>query len=165
MRSESSDDKKVVGIADFKVSNVRGETLVTFSVGSSVALVVYDAVAGVGGLLHYMLPFSKADTERAKVQPAMFGDTGIPAFFQALYAQGASKKNFQIYVVGGAQVMEGRHSFSVGKRNVGVVKKIFKKNGMKIGPTDVGGTLPRTIQIEIESGDITLLVGTRRKDL
>ena len=79
----------VVGIAEMKVSSDPEDILVTHALGSCVGIVLHDPVAGVGGILHYMLPLSSLDPVKAAKNPFMFGDTGIPEFFQAVYRAGA----------------------------------------------------------------------------
>ena len=74
--------RKVIGVADLGVSNQPDEILITYSLGSCIAVMVYDPIANVGGLLHYMLPESSMDPEKARSKPAMFADTGIPALFK-----------------------------------------------------------------------------------
>ena len=41
----------MVGIADCQISNVPDHVLVTYALGSCIAVAIHDAVAGVGGLL------------------------------------------------------------------------------------------------------------------
>ena len=43
--------KQIVGVADMKVSNNPKESIITYSLGSCIGLVVYDSVAKVGGML------------------------------------------------------------------------------------------------------------------
>jgi chemotaxis protein CheD len=73
----------VVGISDFQCSNKPEDILVTYALGSCIAVVVYDPVAVVGGLLHFMLPDSTLDQNKAAESPAMFADTGIPLLFKS----------------------------------------------------------------------------------
>ena len=68
----------IVGISDIKISNSPDDVIVTYALGSCIGISVYDPVAKVGGLLHYMLPDSTLDEKKAKDNPAMFADTGIP---------------------------------------------------------------------------------------
>ena len=82
----------IVGISDLKVSNNPGDVLVTYALGSCIGVAVYDPKARVGGLLHFMLPDSSLDANKAKATPAMFADTGIPLLFKSCYAIGAEKK-------------------------------------------------------------------------
>jgi putative nucleotidyltransferase with HDIG domain len=53
--------KLILGVSDMKVSNDKEAILVTYSLGSCIAVAIYDSVARVGGLLHYMLPQSSLD--------------------------------------------------------------------------------------------------------
>ena len=75
----------VVGVADMKVSNDQEQMLVTYSLGSCIGVAIYDPVARVGGMLHYMLPESSLDRRKAQKNPSMFGDTGIPFLFKSSY--------------------------------------------------------------------------------
>lgn len=93
----------VIGISDLKVSNKADDVLVTYALGSCIAVAIYDPRAKVGGLLHYMLPDSTLDLNKAKATPGMFADTGIPLLFKACYNLGAQKKSMIVKVVGGAR--------------------------------------------------------------
>lgn len=52
----------VVGVGDCRVTDEPVE-LVTYALGSCIAVVVWDPVAKVGGLLHFMLPDSSVDRD------------------------------------------------------------------------------------------------------
>jgi chemotaxis protein CheD len=148
----------IVGVSDMKVTNDIEATLVTYSLGSCVGVAIYDSVARVGGLLHYMLPESNLDQEKARENPYMFADTGIPALFKAAYKLGAKKQRMKVIVVGGSQVLDQKGFFNIGKRNDIAVRKMFHKNNVIIDYKDVGGTVNRTIKIAINTGDIWLKV-------
>ena len=148
----------IVGVSDMKVTNDIEATLVTYSLGSCIGIAIYDSVARVGGLLHYMLPESSLDQEKARKNPYMFADTGIPALFKAAYELGAKKQRMKVIVVGGSQVLDQKGLFNIGKRNDIAVRKMFHKNNVIIDYKDVGGTVNRTIKIAINTGDIWLKV-------
>ena len=141
-----------------KVTNDIKATLVTYSLGSCIGVVIYDSVARVGGVLHYMLPESSLDREKARKNPYMFADTGIPALFKAAYKLGAKKQRMKVIVVGGSQVLDQKGFFNIGKRNDIAIRKMFHKNNVIIDYKDVGGTVNRTIKIAINTGDIWLKV-------
>ena len=148
----------VVGIADMKVSNEAGAILVTHSLGSCIGLTIYDPVAKVGGLLHYMLPESALDTKKAQNKPFMFADTGIPRLFKACYQLGADKKRMIVKIAGGSQIMDPTGRFNIGKRNYAALRKIFWKNNVLIDAEDVGGNCNRTVWLNVDSGEVTLKV-------
>lgn len=141
-----------------KVTNDIEATLVTYSLGSCIGIAIYDSVARVGGLLHYMLPESSLDQEKARKNPYMFADTGIPALFKAAYKLGAKKQRMKVIVVGASQVLDQKGFFNIGKRNDIAVRKMFHKNNVIIDYKDVGGTVNRTIKIAVNTGDIWLKI-------
>lgn len=149
---------QIVGVADMKVSNNPEDVLVTYSLGSCIGLAVYDPVASVGGLLHYMLPESSLDGNKAKKNPYMFGDTGIPMLFKTTYQLGAKKNRLKVVVVGGSQILDQKGLFNIGKRNHTVLRKMFWKNNVMIDFEDVGGSSNRTIKLEIKTGEAWLKV-------
>ncbi|OKY76281.1 MAG: chemotaxis protein CheD [Desulfobulbaceae bacterium DB1] len=153
--------KVIVGISDMKVSNNAKETLITYSLGSCIGLVIWDPAVKVGGLLHYMLPESKLDRERARKNPYMFADTGIPCLFKEAYLLGAIKSRLVVKVVGGAQILDPTGLFSIGKRNYLLLRQLFKKNNISIAKEDIGGSVNRTVSLEIGSGRVLLKVSGR----
>ena len=146
--------KIIVGVSDMKVSNTPGDMVVTYSLGSCIGLVLYDPVARVGGILHYMLPESSLDKEKAANRPFMFADTGIPRIFKQAYKFDAIKKRMRVSVFGGAQILDQKGFFNIGKRNHMALKKIFFKNNVLIDHEEVGGNVNRTVRLEIKTGDI-----------
>jgi chemotaxis protein CheD len=147
-----------VGVADMKVSNDPEAVLATYSLGSCIGIAIYDAVARVGGLLHYMLPESTLDPEKAKKNPCIFADTGIPALFKAAYKLGAKKQRIKVVIAGGSQILDQKGFFNIGKRNETAVRKMFHRNNVIIDYTDVGGVVNRTIKLAVNNGDVWLKV-------
>ena len=146
--------KQIVGVADMKVSNRPGDSLVTYSLGSCIGLVIFDPIAKVGGILHYMLPESSLDKQKAKIKPYMFADSGIPRLFKTAYKFGAVKQRMKIYAAGGAEILDQKGFFNIGKRNYMALKKMFFKNNVMIGKQNIGGNVNRTVRLDIATGDI-----------
>ncbi|MFZ0450492.1 MAG: chemotaxis protein CheD [Desulfatiglandaceae bacterium] len=142
----------IVGVSDMKVSHDIDSVLITYSLGSCIGVSIYDPVAKVGGLLHYMLPDSNLDKGKAQKNPYMFADTGIPNLFKAAYKLGAVKQRMKVIVVGGAQVLDQKGFFNIGKRNHMALRKIFWKNKVMIDYEEVGGNVNRTIKLQVQDG-------------
>src|SRR6185295_5604976 len=96
--------RRIVGIGELEVSDWADEIIVTHALGSCVAVCIHDPVARVSAMLHFMLPESRINTERAKQQPATFADTGIPLLFQTAYRFGLEKRRAIVKLVGGAEI-------------------------------------------------------------
>jgi len=145
-----------VGVGDLKVSNKAEETLVTYGLGSCIGVTIWDPIVRVGGLLHFMLPESQSDSEKARNNPALYADTGIPLLFKTAYLLGADKKRLLVRVAGGAQVLDGNGVFNIGKRNYLAMKKIFWKAGVMVHAEEVGGNSSRTLRLDVGSGKLLL---------
>ena len=144
----------VVGISDLKVSDNVNDVLVTYALGSCVGVTVYDPVARVGGLLHFMLPESSLDIRKAGENPAMFADTGIPLLFKSCYELGAKKKRMTVRVAGGASILDDANFFRIGQKNITAMKKLFWKNNVLIEGEDTGSNCNRTFSIHISTGKV-----------
>lgn len=142
----------VVGISDLKVSSNPADSMVTYALGSCIAVAVYDPAAKVGGLLHYMLPDSTLDAAKAKETPAMFADTGIPLLFKSCYKLGADKKRMVVKVAGGASILDESNFFRIGQKNIMAMRKLFWSNNVLIDAEDTGENFNRTVRIDLGTG-------------
>jgi len=158
--TRKSQMRRVIGVADMVVSDSPEDLLITYSLGSCIAVIIFDPLASVGGMLHYMLPESSLDPEKAKKNPSMFADTGITRLFKNSYQMGAKKENIVVKSVGGAQMLDPNGIFNIGKRNYLAMRKIFWKNNVAIVAEHVGGEVNRTVRLEMESGRVIVKVGT-----
>lgn len=150
---------QVVGMADLKVSASPSDRIITYALGSCLGVVIYDASAGVGGMLHVMMPESEIDPRKAEMNPYMFVDTGIPQLFRQCYALGAKKERIEVRVAGGAYQGGDENSdrFQIGKRNFIALRKLLWKNGVMIKASDVGGIQrSRTMALAMGTGEVTV---------
>jgi chemotaxis protein CheD len=149
----------IVGISDCKVTRDAESVLVTYALGSCIAVAMHDPVTKVSGLLHYMLPESSIDTNKAEQNPWMFADTGIPRLLEAVRAAGADGKRMVVRLAGGAQVLDGQGVFQIGKRNYLAARRILWKAGVLIAAEAVGGEVSRTTRLEVGSGRLWVREG------
>jgi chemotaxis protein CheD len=150
--------KTVVGVSDLHISSNINEVIITYALGSCLGIAVYDPIVRVGGLLHVMLPLSKADPEKARRKPAMYVDSGLNLLLNGMYDIGAKKNNLIISVAGGASMKRKTADdyFKIGKRNFTVFRKILWKNGFMIANQDVGGMKSRTMALRLSDGVVTI---------
>lgn len=142
----------VVGISDVKCTNNRQDVLVTYALGSCVAVAVYDPVAMVGGLLHYMLPDSTLNKAKAMECPAMFADTGIPLLYKTCYSLGAEKRRMIVKIIGGANILNDGDYFRIGQKNITAARRILWKNNVIITSEDTGLHHNRTVWLRVNDG-------------
>jgi chemotaxis protein CheD len=144
----------VVGVGDGGVTRDPDIVLVTYALGSCVAVMLHDPVAGVAGMVHYMLPESSMSAEKSNARPWMFADTGIANLLQATLRQGADKRRLLVFAAGGAQVMDDSGVFNIGKRNCLALRKVLWKVGLDVHAEETGGTVTRTVRMEVGTGRV-----------
>jgi len=128
----------------------------TFALGSCLGLMVYDPEVCIGGMLHAMLPSSKVNRNKAKDNPFMFVDTGVPEMLSQLTDAGAKNSRLVIKVAGCASPLGGSKSFDVGKRNYSVLEQVFYKNKIQVDAKEIGGTDNLTVFFNVSTGSVTI---------
>ena len=85
-----------VGMADLKICKAP-DGLITLGLGSCVGIAIRDPLTKIGGLVHIMLPDSKAIVNNNGVKEK-FADTGIEELLKRLeqYIDSASKDESEI---------------------------------------------------------------------
>jgi chemotaxis protein CheD len=149
----------VVGIGEYKISADQSDIIKTYALGSCVAVIIYDKIKNIAGMIHIALPESSVDTEKAKKMPGHFADTGIPMFIEDLKKRGVLKANIWIKLAGGANVMDPDLIFDIGKRNALAIKKVLWRNNLGPVAEDIGGNYSRTVSVQVSSGEITVSSG------
>ena len=159
----ASERRLVVGIGEFIVTDQPGDVIVTHALGSCIAVCVWDPYHRVAGMLHFLLPESRINLQRAADRPATFADTGIPLLFQAAYRLGAEKARCRVRLVGGADVRAdaapGTSSFKIGRRNLLAAKNVLWRNGVLIDTEEVGGRAVRTVHLWAADGRLQVTSG------
>lgn len=156
----------IVGIGEVGVAADRA-TIVTHALGSCVAVCAWDAMARVGGLLHFLLPEGRIHPERALEQPAAFADCGVPLLLHSLESAGARRDRCRVYLIGGAEtdVESMAPLLCVGRRNVQAARRVLGRHGLQIQAAEVGGRRARTVHLDVASGAIVVTSGVQSQEL
>ena len=95
----------------------------------------------------------------------MFTDTGIPHMLQTLLDMGADKRRIVAKVAGASQLLDSNNTFRIGERNKVVLRKLLWKNNILIAAEDTGGTIARTMFLDISTGVTMIKAGGKRYEL
>ena len=142
-----------VGMADLNIAKAP-DSLTTLGLGSCIGLTLYDPVAKVGGLVHYMLPDSTKLKNNSNI--ANFGDTGIRELYNKMIANGASPSRMVAKIAGGAKMFEvsGLSNVgNVGERNAEEAKIMLKELKIRLIAEDTGLNYGRTVVLDCENGN------------
>ena len=155
-----SNRRLVIGIGEHAIGDA-DSTIVTHALGSCVAVCLWDPEVRIGAMLHFLLPESRVNPERAKKQPGTFADTGIPLLIQEAVARGLNKKRCRAHLFGGAAV-GAQGGLDVGKRNGLAARRLLWQHGIFIHAEALGGTEPRTVNFSVADGLYQVSCGRER---
>jgi len=143
----------VVGVGDCKITADPDSELITYALGSCIAVAIWDPMARVAGLLHFMLPDSAVDRAGGgREAPYRYADTGTPLLFRSAYDRGAEKRRLVVRIAGGAAVFDDGGIFNIGQRNLAALRKILWRAGVLVHAEDVGGSISRTVRLNNADG-------------
>jgi len=143
--------KRIVPAGSYVVARAKMEVLVAY-LGSCVGLVLCDRKAGVGGLIHVLLP-APIGTD-ASCEPVSYAMTGLPLFIRALEDAGAAKKNLEACVAGGAMlapVSQRDLNLDIGGRTADVVNEILGEERIPVCDSETGGVFGSTLSLNLQT--------------
>jgi len=144
--------QKVVRVADLQVATA-GEMLITVGLGSCVAIVLYDAIARIGGMAHVLLP--SPALSRVDGNPAKFPQTAVPRLLELMSQCGASPRRLTGRLVGGASMfasLTAPGTIQMGDRNVVASRQALNHAGIPLTGESVGGDYGRTVRLTVADG-------------
>lgn len=135
-----------VGVADSAVTD-RDCALVTSGLGSCVGVVLYDG-AGIGALLHAMLPDAPPNPENA----AKYVDSGIDAVLSEMVSLGAGRSSIKAKLTGGSSMLDLGAEKPVGELNVEAARAVLNDAGIELVAEDTGGDSGRSLAFQPGTG-------------
>ena len=88
----------------------------------------------------------------------MFVDTGISELIREIYDRGGKKNRLVVKVAGCSQLLDDKNLFEIGKRNYTVLRKVLWKNNILISGEHVGGSVSRTLFLDIATGSVIVRI-------
>jgi chemotaxis protein CheD len=146
----------VIGVGGLAASNSPGAVIKTLGLGSCIGVVLLEPNTRTIGMVHVALPDSAVCKERAQSLPGYFADTGIPALIAEMAKLGCGQhvRSMCVKMAGGANVMDPKGTFNIGKRNLLAVKKVLWAYGLGPLAEDCGGNHSRSIEVRADSGQL-----------
>lgn len=120
--------------------------------GTCVGVAITDPTAGVGGILHILLPEPVA--QDGSRHPAKYATTGVPAFLKALIEKGAHPANMTATVAGGALVgpiSEQDMVLDIGGRTAEIVHQLLRRYQIAVTGSETGGFFTCTLELDLGS--------------
>jgi len=118
--------------------------------GSCVAACLYDPVARVGGMNHFMLPDGTYEDQRAR-----YGVHAMELLINEIMKMGGERSRFIAKVFGGASVVNmERTGRDVGRTNAEFIRRFLETERIPIAAERLGGTRPLDVRMQATTGAV-----------
>jgi len=132
------------------------EVIVTV-LGSCVSACIRDKVFGIGGMNHFMLPISKADSNHSVLGLATrFGNFAMEHLINEILKNGGARNNLEVKIFGGARVLTDMITLDIGNKNIDFVRNYIKTEALNLVAEDMGDIYPRKIIYHPLSGKVRM---------
>jgi len=142
-----------VGIAQLVLCRAP-EQLTCLGLGSCVAVILYDPITKIGGIVHVLLP--KAPTSDKNEEK--YADSGIRKLHAKLLEKGVARGSLVAKLVGGAQMFTSLNIAiaSIGRENIREARNTLRTLGVKIVAEDLEGNRGRSAVFDSSTGKVTV---------
>lgn len=135
------------------------ELLIVTVLGSCVSVCIYDRLARVGGMNHFMLP--EHDNPSSPLSDsARYGSYAMEVLINNVLKAGAARPRLEAKIFGAGRVLRGLTHTNVGARNASFAQHYLADEGIRVKAADVLGDFPRKVYFFAAEGRV--LVKTLR---
>lgn len=130
--------------------------------GSCVAITLWHPQRRIGGMCHFLLP--QRPRRAGDPLDGRYGDEALYAMVHRLRAHGTDPAEYHAHLYGGADTMPegGTLKFNVGERNIEQGWQLIDQYGFQLQGVDVGEDIPRTVTLQLASGEVEMRRGQGR---
>ncbi|WP_428775813.1 chemotaxis protein CheD [Vibrio sp.] len=138
----------------------RENELICTGLGSCISACMWDADKKVGGINHFLLPFSSVaqlrhwHADELLSTASRYGSHAMEMLINELIKLGAEREKLQVKLFGGAQML-GYKSL-IGEKNIEFILSYLQQEGFDIVAMDLGGEHPRKIMFNPTNGRVWL---------
>ena len=140
-----------VAAGSYYVGNTKSLIIHAY-LGTCVGVALYDTEAGIGGLIHLLLP--EPISEGETFHPVKYASIGFPIFLKALYDAGASPGKLKACIAGGALVGPLSNydlELDIGGRTVERVLQFITDEKIQIEKSETGGFFTCCLSVNMQN--------------
>jgi len=145
-----------VSSGSFMISTRKPEIMQAF-LASCVGVTLFDQNAGIGGLIHLLLP--EPPSMDLSWNPKVCAAISIPMFINELCRLGAKKERLQACIAGGAlidPISQADLALDIGGRTAEVAQLILQREKIPIRQIEVGGFFSCCIRLNLTTWETTI---------
>ena len=127
--------------------------MVTTILGSCVAVCLWDPLAKIAGVNHFLLPSIPIPS----AQDTRYGNTAVQRLIEDILARGAAKQRLTAKIFGGANtILAFMPKKPIGAQNVEVAREILGRHGIEIVAEQTGGRRGRKLHFDTSTGAVRI---------
>lgn len=142
--------KVTIGISDLNVVTAQ-DSIITYALGSCIAICLYDSVSKIAGMAHIMLPASSECPADRNIKK--FADTAAVELVRQMEIRGSRKARLKAKIAGGAQMFKViSEAANIGQRNTIASKQVLRSLLIPVVAEDTGDDFGRTVEFFAANG-------------
>lgn len=132
-------------------------TVVKTLLGSCVAITLWHPALGIGGMCHYVIP-KRGRTAGAHGLDGRYAEEAVRMFIDEVNRYGTRPYEYEVGLFGGGSQFPSQRGggFDVPRENVSSGRRLLELAGFHVGAEHVGGTGPRMVELDLQTGAIRL---------
>ena len=149
---------------DFMVAAEPDAVLQTV-LGSCVAVCLFDPVAQIGGMNHFLLPDESGQSGNTLDEASRYGSNAMELLINGILGQGGDRNQLRAKLFGGGNVI--RSSTFIGDKNANFAENYLSAERIPIDASDLRGARARKVMFAPSTGKawVKLLVDTGARDV
>ena len=151
-------DLPVIALHPGDIYSSREDVVISTTLGSCVAVSLFDPETGLGGLNHFMLPGPLESGNPVLTPNAKYGMYAMELLINDMLKKGARKSDLVAKVFGAASVFDFSTETGAGvpRSNVEFTLSYLEAEKIPVLAKDVGGTHPRKVFLFAHTGRVLL---------
>lgn len=120
------------------------EVMITTLLGSCIAACLFDPVAHIGGMNHFLLGEPNPAHTITRDDRVRYGVHAMELLINAMMARGAMRSRLRAHLYGGGNIISGLGA--IGTSNSAFAKRFMAEEGIALGHVDLGGSHARKVE-------------------
>ncbi len=131
--------------------------------GSCVGITLWHPRHCIGGMCHFLLPHRVRAAGEGR--DARFGEEAIDMMVDAMRKAGTRPHEYEAHLYGGADTFpdQAMPGLNIGERNIAHGWALIDRHGFVLQGVDVGDHVPRTVEMDLATGEVSMRRGQSMK--
>ena len=128
------------------------DIVLTTILGSCIACCLFDPVARIGGMNHFLLALPPNSISGLADEARRYGLYAMELLVNEMIKQGAARMTMRAHLYGGANLLSGMRA--IGTENARFAQEFLRADGIKLARADTGGVQARRLDFQPATGRV-----------